>query len=258
MTFSTWVIFKMVVEIGILWFIFYRMLVFFEGTRAFQVLKGLLVILLLFLISRYFGLDIINWLLTRIFGISIIGFIVIFQQEIRQGLARLGQQHLFNFDLEEAEVIKIIEEIAGAVYKLSKQKIGCLIALEREVKLNTYIESGVHVEAKVVSPLIQNIFMPKSPLHDGGIIIRGNRIMAASCLFPLTENPNFSKMLGTRHRAALGITEQTDAIVIIASEESGEISLASDGRFVPIVNKDRLVNLLRSLLVLENNKKKRK
>ncbi|MBF0479827.1 MAG: TIGR00159 family protein [Candidatus Omnitrophica bacterium] len=258
MTFSIVVWAKLIIEVFILWFIYYRMLVFFEGTRAFQVLKGLLVVLLLFIISRYIGLDILNWLLTRIFGISIIGFIVIFQQEIRQGLARLGQHHMFNFELEEAEVMQIIENISTAVYKLSKQKIGCLIAIERESKLNTYIESGVHIEAKVAAPLIQNIFMPKTPLHDGGVIIRGNRIMAASCLFPLTENPNFSKMLGTRHRAALGITEQTDAIVIIASEETGEISVASDGRFIPIVNHDRLVNLLRSLLVVENNKKKKK
>lgn len=254
MTFFIWNIIKPIIEILILWAIIYRILVFFEGSRAFQVLKGLLVIGIIFLTSRFLGLDAINWVLTKFFALSLIGFMIIFQQELRQGLARLGQHHLLTFGLEESQIMAVIEELASAVYKLSKQKIGALIAIEKEVKLQPYVESGIRIEGRVVSELIQNIFQPKSPLHDGGVIIRGEQIAAASCLFPLSDNPNFSKILGTRHRAALGITEQTDSIVILVSEETGEISVASDGRFIPIVNRDRLINLLRSLLVREQKK----
>ena len=256
MTFFIWDILKPTTEILILWVVFYRILVFFEGTRAFQVLKGILYLLSAFLISQILGLDTINWLLTKFFGLSIIALLIIFQQELRQGLARLGQQHLFSIGLAESEIVAIIEEITNAVYRLARQKTGCLMAIERETKLNTYIESGVAIDGKVSVELINSIFTPRAPLHDGGVIICGARIVAASCLFPLSENPNFSKIIGTRHRAALGITEQTDAIVVMVSEETGEISVAADGRFIPIVNRERLVNLLKTLLVPQNKKKK--
>jgi len=255
MTFFIWEFIRPALEIIILWIVFYHILVFFEGTRAFQVLKGITYLFAAFLISQILGFDTLNWLLTKFFAISIIALLIIFQQELRHGLARLGQQHLFNIALEESEIIEIIERITTAVYKLGRQKIGCLIAIEREAKLKNYIESGLFVDAEVSAELIQSIFMPQSPLHDGGIITRGNRIVAASCLFPLSDNPNFSKIIGTRHRAALGITEQTDTIVVMASEQTGEISVAADGRFIPIVNRERLVNILKSLLVPEKKKK---
>lgn len=257
MTFFIWDIIKPAIEIIILWFIFYRILLFFEGTRAFQVLKGLSILLIFFLICQFFGLDILNWLLTKFFAISIIALIIIFQQELRQGLARLGQHHLFNVALEESEIIAIIEELTTAAFKLSRQRIGALIAIEKQIKLNTYIESGIHLDSRINSELIQSIFNPRSPMHDGGVITRGERIVAASCLFPLSDNPNFSKIIGTRHRAALGITEQTDALVVIVSEETGEISLAADGRFIPVVNKERLFNILKSMLVPAKKDKKR-
>ena len=260
MNFIIWNIIKPTIEIAILWVVFYRILVLFEGTRAFQVLKGITILLVAFLASQIIGLNTINWLLTKIFAISIVAFLIIFQQELRQGLARLGQQHLFNFALEESEIMAIIDELTSAAYKLARQKIGCLIAIEMEIKLRTYIESGVNLDSKISSELIQSIFTPQTPLHDGGIIIRGDRIIAASCLFPLSDNPNFNKIIGTRHRAALGITEQTDTLVLLVSEETGEISVASDGRFIPIVNKERLTNILKSILVAKdnNNSKKKK
>jgi len=249
MSFVLWTKIVPPLEIMILWFVFYRILVFFEGTRSFQVLKGLTVLILAFIVSQLAGFDTLNWLLTKLFAISIIAFIILFQQEIRLGLARLGQQHLFNIQLEESEIMAIVEEITSAVYKMQKNKIGCLIAIEKEDKLKTYIESGIAVDAKISGELIQSIFMPYSPLHDGGVIVRSDRLVAASCLFPLSDNPNFSKIIGTRHRAALGLTEQTDAVVIMVSEETGEISVASEGRFIPIVNRERLVNILKILLV---------
>jgi len=258
MTFVFWEIVKPLLEIIILWIMFYHILVFFEGTRAYQVFKGIIYLIVAFFLFQILGLDTLNWLLTKFFAISIIALVIIFQQELRHGLARLGQQHLFNFGLEETEIVAIIEEITSATYKLARQKIGCLIAIERETKLKTYIESGLAIDAHISSELIQSIFNPQSPVHDGGIITRGNRIVAASCLFPLSDNPNFSKIIGTRHRAALGITEQTDTIVIMVSEETGEISAASDGRFIPIVNRERLVNILKDLLILDTKDKKKK
>jgi len=256
MTFFIFDFIKPTLEIIILWIVFYHILVFFEGTRAFQVLKGLTYLLIAFLASQILGFDTLNWLLTKFFAISIIALLIIFQQELRHGLARLGQQHLFNVALEESEIIAIIEELTSSTYKLAHQKIGCLIAIERETKLKTYIETGVQMDAKVSAELIRSIFTPQSPLHDGGVITRADRIVAASCLFPLSDNPNFSKIIGTRHRAALGITEQTDSVVIMVSEETGEISVASNGRFIPIVNRERLVNILKNLLVPQTKKKK--
>jgi len=256
MTFIIWSAIKPVLEIIILWIVFYRILFFFEGTRAFHVLKGITYLLVAFLVCQLLGLDTLNWLLTKFFAISIIALLIIFQQELRQGLARLGQQHLFSIDLEEAEVIAIIDEIVAAVYKLIRKKTGCLIAVERETKLKTYIESGVQIDSKVSAELIISMFAPTSPLHDGGIIVRGERIVAASCLFPLSENPMFDKTTGTRHRAALGISEQTDAIVIMVSEETAQVSLANEGRFITVDNKEHLGNLLKDILIKKATKKK--
>lgn len=256
MTFFIWGIIKPTIEILILWVVFYRILVFFEGTRAFQVLKGITYLLIAFLISQLLGFDTLSWLLTKFFAISIIALMIIFQQELRQGLARLGQQHVFTIALEESEIIAIIEQLTKAVYKMSREKVGCLIAIEREIKLRTYIESGISIDGKINAELIQSIFNPCAPMHDGGLITRGNRIVATSCLFPLSENPNFSKIIGTRHRAALGITEQTDSVVLAVSEETGEISLATDGRFIPIINRERLTKTLKELLMRETKKEK--
>ncbi len=253
-TLFIWSFVKPGIEIAVLWFVFYQILIFFEGTRAFQVLKGFIYLLVAFLLSQILGLSTLNWLLRNFFAISILAVLIIFQQELRQGLARLGQQHLFSVTLEESEVLAIIEEIASAVFKLSRRRIGCLMAIERDAKLKTYVESGIALDSKISSELIQSIFVPTSPLHDGGIIIHDDRLLAAACLFPLSENANLSKILGTRHRAALGITEQTDAVAVLVSEETGDISIASDGRFIPIANKERFVNILKNLLFGLNKK----
>lgn len=258
MIFFFWDKIQPTVEILILWTFFYKTLVFFHGTRAFQVLKGMTYLLLAFIGSQLLGLDTLNWLLKQFFAISIVAVLIIFHPELRQGLARLGQQHLFSLSLEESDILKILEELTTAAYKLSKQRIGCLIAIERETVLKTFIESGIQIDSLISSELLQSIFNPHSPIHDGGVIARGDRLVAASCLFPLSDNPNFSKIIGTRHRAALGITEQTDALVIMVSEESGEISLASEGRFIPIVTKERLINLLKDLLIVDKKDKNKK
>ncbi len=251
---TIWNTSKPIAEILILWAVFYQILAFFNGTKAFQVLKGLIYLLIGFLIFEFIGLTTLTLLLRYFFTISVLAFLIIFQQEIRQGLARLGQQHLFVGSLEESEITAMIEEIMAATHKLARRKIGCLIALEKETKLKTYIESGVAIDGKVTSEIIQSIFVPTSPLHDGGIIIRNDRILAAACLFPLSENINLSKIIGTRHRAALGLTEQTDAIAVMVSEETGNISVASEGRFIPIVSKENFSSILKSLLVGQKEK----
>ncbi len=241
-------IIKAIVEISILWFVFYKVLLFFEGTRAFQVLRGITYLIVALLLSQILEFDVLNWLLKNFFSIWIIVIVVIFQHELRSGLARLGQQHLFSVSLGEGEITALVEEIADAVYKISKRKIGCLIALEREMKLNIYIDSGVALDAKLSSPLLQSIFMTVSPLHDGGVVVRGERIVASSCLFPLSENPSVNKTVGTRHRAALGLSEHTDALVILVSEETADVSLAFEGRFIHVDNEEHFINLFKELL----------
>ena len=248
---------KALVEIVILWIVYYRILLFFEGTRAFQVLKGISYLILALLLSQVLHFEVLNWLLRNFFSIWIIVIVIIFQHELRSGLARLGQQHLFNVSLGEVEIEALVHELADAAYKLSKRKAGCLIAFEREMKLNVYIESGVALDSKVSSPLLQSLFMTSSPLHDGGVVIRGERIAASSCLFPLSENPSVHKTVGTRHRAALGLTEQTDAVVIVVSEETGEISLAFEGRFIAVNNEEHFSNLLKELMVPPRSKKEK-
>jgi diadenylate cyclase len=176
------------------------------------------------MLTRGVNLVIINWLLTRLLAISVLAFLIIFQPEIRRGLARLGRFGIFS---EEREVLG---EIAKASVVLSKKRTGALIAIEREIGLRRYVESGVSLDSKVTSELINTIFAYNTPLHDGGIIISQQRVEAAACLFPLTQNPNIPKTMGTRHRAALGLSEETDAVIIIVSEETGSISLAVGGK----------------------------
>jgi diadenylate cyclase len=249
--FFFWDIIKPAIEIFILAFAFYRILVFFQGTRAFQVLKGMTYVLIVFLFSQLLGLDTLNWLLQTVLNVTILAFVIIFQQELRQGLARLGRGSFFAPTLEESEVVALVGEITDAAFKLSEKKIGCLIGIEREAKLKTYIESGIQLDSLITSELIQTIFQHDAPMHDGGLVLRGQRIVAAACLFPLSENQNLSKIIGTRHRAALGLTEQTDAITLMVSEETGEISVACDGKFIPVTGRERLQEILKDLLIVK-------
>lgn len=241
------------VEILILWYAVYMLLVFIKGTRTVQVLKGLFILTVVFLLSQVLNLEVIKWIFLRVFGIAIIAFLIIFQPELRRGLARLGQNPFFNVFSKEHR--KVIEEIVKAASALSRKKIGALIALEGEIGLRTHIESGILLKSRISNELINSIFMPNTPLHDGGVIIRGARIQAAGCLFPLTENPKVSKTLGTRHRAALGLSEEGDAIVIIISEETGIISLAISGKLTRNLNEESLRKALDKLYLPEKRLK---
>jgi len=237
-------IWKPALEILILWYALYVLVLFIRGTRTEQVLKGVFVLVLTFFITQQLKLEVINWILRHMFTFFVIAFLIIFQPELRRGLARLGQSPFFNLFAREE---KIISEVVKAVAALARKKVGALIAIEREIGLKTYVESGVPLDSRVSSELINTIFMPNTPLHDGGIVIREGRIVAAACLFPLTDNPKVSKTLGTRHRAAIGLTEETDAIAIVVSEETGIISLALGGRITRNLDDKKLTNLLKSL-----------
>ena len=170
-------------------------------------------------------------------------------------MARLGQQHLFTNSLGEPEIKALIDEIYDTLSRLSKRKTGCLIAIEREMKLDLYVESGIVLDGKVSSAFLQTIFMPNTPLHDGGVVIRGERVAASSCLFPLSDNPSLGKTVGTRHRAALGLSEHTDALIVLVSEETGEISIAFEGRFIAVLNEEHFIKTVRHILVSEKGKK---
>jgi diadenylate cyclase len=228
----------MALEILILWAVFYMIYLLLKGTVAEQVLKGIIVITVIVMLTRGLNLVIINWLLTRLLAISVLAFLIIFQPEIRRGLARIGRFGIFS---EEREVL---EEIAKAAVVLSKKRTGALIAIEREIGLRKYVESGVSIDSKVTRELINTIFAYNTPLHDGGIIVSQQRVEAAACLFPLTQNPNIPKTMGTRHRAALGLSEETDAVILIVSEESGGISMAVGGRMTANIDLKDVSSLL--------------
>jgi diadenylate cyclase len=216
-----------------------------KGTRAVQVLKGIGVLILVYFVSKAAGLDTINWILEHFWTIGLVAFVIVFQPELRRALAHMGQNRIWMRFLRREEE-EFIEEIVRGTKMLSSDRLGALIAIERNVGLKTYIQTGVKIEARLSAELINTIFSPKSLLHDGAIIIRENRIVAASCLFPLTENSSLSVKFGTRHRAALGLSEETDAVVIVVSEETGKISVAMSGK----IAEDLDEGMLREILTL--------
>lgn len=242
-------------DIIIVAFVLYKLYVMIRDTRALALLKGLIVLLIATIISKWLGLNVINWLLNKGMTIVMVALPVVFQPELRRALEQLGRGKLFNKSvfLDEQEQETLLEELGKAVAVLAKNKIGALIVLERETGLSDYIETGIKVDGLVSNEFLINIFIPNTPMHDGAAILRGDRIMAAGCLLPLTEDRSLNKELGTRHRAAIGITEQTDAAVVIVSEETGIISLARGGRLVRDLDAELLKEKLRPLFTSKNH-----
>ncbi len=236
---------KAAIEILILWYIFYRAMLFLEGTRAFYVIRGIAVLAVFFLISNAVGLHTLNWLLEKLFAISILVFVILFQPELRQGLARLGQNPLLGrLMMDRKEIERLARDITIAVSYLAEKRIGALIAIERSIGLRGYADTGIRIDALVSPEIIETIFYPGTPLHDGGVVIKGNRIIAAGCLFPLTDSDRHPDVRGTRHRAGIGISEETDAVCIIVSEELGTISWAVDGRLTRGVSPEELYRFI--------------
>ena len=242
---------KPVFEVLILWFVIYHIILFFEGSRAVNVLRGIIILLVVFLIFHKLNFTVLDWVLTKLFGISILAFLIIFHPEIRQGLARLGRRYIFTPALREEELDVVLSEIAKAAENLSKEKLGALIVIEKSDTLSAYIESGNLIDARVSADLIQAVFTPNNPLHDGGLVIRNGRILAAGCLFPLSQNQELSRIFGTRHRAALGLSEETDALIIIVSEERRDISLVYRSRFYKDLGRDDLLSKLKEVIKLK-------
>lgn len=234
---------KIALEIVILWYVIYMILLFVKGTRSEQLLKGLLIIGVIFILSQQLGLEAITWVLSRLFPISVIALVIVFQPELRRGLAQLG-----SFGIRE-ENVSAVDEIASAVSVLSAKRHGALIVIERESGLKSYIESGTPLDANVTKFLLISIFMPSSPLHDGAVIIRSGRIAAAGCVLPLPEDEkHLPRTFGMRHRAAIGITEETDAVCVVVSEETGAVSVAETGKMIHGMSDENLAKTLKEML----------
>jgi diadenylate cyclase len=236
------------VEVIILFLLVFGLLSFLRGTRGEGILKGLGAFLIfsfvgLLGIARVFQFERLEFLLDSIFRTSVIALVIIFQPELRRGLVKIVQLPF----AEAMQESRVVEEVSNAATKLAKLKVGALIALERQTGLKVYTENAVRLDAEVKAELLYIIFFPGSPLHDGAVVVQNGRVAAAGCLFPLTDNPDISKALGTRHRAGIGISEETDAIVIICSEETGTISLAEGGRLHRDLDREQLQSLLRRL-----------
>jgi len=239
--------FSGLVQVAVLACAYYYFFLFFRGTRGAQVLVGLLVVLtILIALTQFFNLDALNWLLRRLSVFLGAAILIIFQPEIRRALAELGKQPVLAAGIERPTAV---DNIVKAVSILAAHRVGALIAIEREIETRAVQETGVKLDAAVTPELLATIFFPHTPLHDGGVIIKNDRIMAAGCLFPAPQNPDLYRQLGMRHRAAVGLSEETDAVVIIVSEETGAISVAYRGHITSGLDEERLKRFLAAVLV---------
>lgn len=223
------------IDIAIMAFIVYKAIEFFKETRAGQLIKGIAVVFGAYLIANWFELATVKWLILRLTDSLIVIAVIVFHPEIRRMLEKMGHSRITAIgrsqmtDVEYQEKLDNLNEICKAVNNMQEKKIGALIVIERKTPLGEIIDSGTAIDATVSTELIQNIFYPKSPLHDGGMVIRGDRIASAGCILPLTSNNELSSQLGTRHRAAIGMSETSDAVVVVVSEETGIVSVAING-----------------------------
>lgn len=246
-----------VLDIIVVSYIFYKGYMLIKETRAEQLLKGILLLVLLIPVSSFLQLTMLEWIINKTLTIGILSVIIIFQPEIRRVLEHLGRsafndKHL----LENDEVMeKVVNEVVDAVVNLAETKTGALIVIENRTGLGEVINTGTKLDALVSSAILKNIFVVNTPLHDGATIIRNDRIVASGCFLPLTNSENISKLLGTRHRAGIGISENSDALTIIVSEETGVISLAVNGNLTRNYNGDRLKDILIRILKAKQNKK---
>jgi diadenylate cyclase len=236
-------------DIAIVSILIYEFLKLIRGTRAVQMAVGSLLIVGLFFVSQLAPLQTLNWIIRNFLVYFAFAAIVIFQSDIRRALAHFGQAPFFRYFYRQEAANETIEEVVVAATMLAAQRTGAIIVIEREIGLRNYIESGIPLDASMTYDLLVTIFQPKSPLHDGAVIIQEDRVAAAACFLPLTVNPLISRELGTRHRAAIGLTEESDAVALVVSEERGQIALALDGRLERDLNADQLRDRLRALVV---------
>lgn len=248
-----------VLDILITAFIIYKILGFIKQTRAQQLVKGLLIIVIAYFASDFLDLSTINWLLKGLFTFGLFAVVVIFQPELRRGLEYMGRSKfavgpISQLDSEKAKYI--VDEISSAAGEFSQSRTGALIVFEREIPLEDIAETGTQLNAEISAQLLGNLFYEGAPLHDGAVIVRGDMIYAAGCVLPLTENKNLNKSLGTRHRAGIGISEHSDAIVLIVSEETGIISVAEDGRLRRFLDEKDVEKLLLGMYLTDQEDEK--
>ncbi len=244
-----------VAEIIILSFIFYQILVWIKSTRAWTLLKGFAVVLALLAVAAIFHMNTILWIAENFFSLGITAVIIVFQPELRRALEQLGEKNILSsivpFDSskkeEEGITDRTIQELVKACFEMGKVRTGALIVIEQDVSLKEYERTGISIDSAVSSQLILNIFEKNTPLHDGALILTGNRIRSATCYLPLSDNMNLSKALGTRHRAAVGVSEVSDSLTIVVSEETGAVSVAKNGRLLRNLNQEQLKEQLQSL-----------
>lgn len=257
-----------VLDVVIVIFLLVKFIQAVKGTRAWQLLKGIMLLLVLTAISSILRLNILNFILTSFMTYGVIFLIIVFQPELRRGLEQLGTNKFTKFfGMDKDLSVKTKEDIYKiviAVSELAKSKTGALIVLERDIKINDIIDTGIAIDGEISPQLLVNIFQANTPLHDGAVVISNNKLVAAACILPLASDTNIAKELGTRHRAAIGLSKETDAIVIVVSEETGKISIAKDGTLIADLREDVLKKILIKNIIVskngneENNLKKHK
>ncbi|MCI5775296.1 MAG: diadenylate cyclase CdaA [Aerococcus sp.] len=249
----TWQHLFSLIDILIVWFMFYHLIKMIQNKRALNILYGVIVILGIKLLSTVFHLETLDWLLNNIIQWAVLGVIIIFQPEIRMTLERLGQQVFARKRNQATRGEQMVEAIVEACEYMSKRRIGALMTIENERPLTDIAKTGIALDAEITSQLLINIFIPNTPLHDGAVIIQDERITSAASFLPLSENPDIPKELGTRHRAAVGVSEVTDALTVVVSEETGEVSITSHGRLKRKLSQDDLRQQLTDRFVTKDD-----
>jgi diadenylate cyclase len=240
-----------VVDIAIVAYVVYRLLVLIRGTRAVQLIKGIIVVLVATLLSDRLNLVTVNWVLQKTLVMLVVALPIVFQPELRRALEQLGRAGFLARTLKslgEQDVGRLVNEVVRATTILSRNRTGAIMVIERDTGLREIVETGIKVDAEVSGELLVNLFIPHTPLHDGAVVVRGNRIAAAACFLPLAESSEVGRELGSRHRAAVGITEHSDALAVVVSEETGAVSLANAGKLMRGLDEEMLRELLTSLL----------
>ncbi|NHL90740.1 TIGR00159 family protein [Lactobacillus helveticus] len=253
----TWNNFSIAIDILIIWYLVYRLIMLIRGTKAVQLAKGIVFIFIVRIIAVLLQLRAVTYIVDQIVSWAVIGIIVIFQPEIRRGLERLGRTPIFSGRGESAHAksVKMVQELDKAIQYMSKRRIGALITIQQDTGLDDYIETGIKLDADITGELLINIFIPNTPLHDGAVIINNDRIAVAAAYLPLSDSSMIPKRLGTRHRAAVGISEVTDAVTIVVSEETGGVTITKNGRFLLDLTREEYLKYLNAQLVPKEEKK---
>ncbi|MCP9329803.1 diadenylate cyclase CdaA [Liquorilactobacillus satsumensis] len=238
------------VDILVVWYVIYKLMMLLRGTKAVQLFRGVIIIVLIKFVSWFFDLQTVSWITNQIINWGFIAIIIIFQPEIRRGLEHLGRGSLFVHNKKQNEdELRMIKALDQAIQYMSKRRIGALITIQRETGLEDYIETGIGIDAEITGALLINIFIPNTPLHDGAVIIKNNKIAVAAAYLPLSESNLIPKALGTRHRAAVGISEVTDALTIVVSEETGGVTVTENNELLRDLTREDYLKLLKKELI---------